>query len=93
MTSQLYVSQISHVEGNQASSCVQRVVEAIPEHIMRRGRRIPERYSGGRGRTLVWWSRKQSPSTGRVVEEAVPDTGRVVEDEHWSGGRGGSPLA
>jgi hypothetical protein len=78
MTSQLYVSQISHVAKEDW-----RVVKAVPEHSVRRGRRIPERWSGGRRhspRALVEWSRK---NTGLVVEEAVP--------ERWSGGRGGSP--
>jgi hypothetical protein len=85
MTSQVYVSQISHVAEKSglelwASNYGQRVVEAVLEHSMRHGRRIPGHWSGGRRRSpraLVGWLRRR---TGRVVEEAVP--------EHWSGGRG-----
>jgi hypothetical protein len=77
MTSQLYVSQISHVAEEirlelWASSCGQRVVEAVSEHSVRRGRQIPEHWSGGRRhgpQTLVGWSRKRSSNAGRVVEE------------------------
>jgi hypothetical protein len=41
-TSELYVSNFTSSQGKQTSSCGRGVVETVPEHSVRRGRRVPK---------------------------------------------------
>jgi hypothetical protein len=79
MTSQLYVSQISHV----AEEVRPRVMGLkLWSESGRSSPRAQREMWTMNPRALVGWSKAQSPSITRVVEE-----------EHWSGGRGSSPQA
>jgi hypothetical protein len=74
MTSQLYVSQISHVAEEIRPRAVGLKLWSESGRSSPRAQRETRLTNS---RALVGWSRKKSSSAGRVVEEA-----------HWSGGRG-----
>jgi hypothetical protein len=77
MTSQLYVSQISHVAEEIRPRAVGLKLWLESGHSSPRAQRETRSTNP---RALVRWSKAQSPSAGWVVEEEVP--------ERWSGGRG-----
>jgi hypothetical protein len=70
MTSQLYVSQISHIAGEIRPRAVGLKLWSESGRSSPRAQRETRLMNP---RALVGWSKAQSPSVGRVVEEEVPE--------------------